>query len=150
MTKNGNSAAKGRVEDADARALAQSTDALNEMFDRASQLLRRLGFGVEAKILIETVLDDQTGQEWYRWLAYEKVGDRWALQLIEWDGIDEGPTATSLITTAPRRIRVKAAHLLPKLVEELRLEVRRERQRVDEARRALEAFVAAQDEEAKS
>lgn len=130
-----------RPQDLEARALAESTDELNAVFDSAAEHLAALGLGVGASVSLDRGVDPATGVHYGRDLVFTKRGDQWRLFVADWADHDDEPLLTP-ITSAPRNDRVAAAHKLPELLAAMRTAVRAETDRVREAKNAVESFLA--------
>jgi hypothetical protein len=127
--------------DPDAAALAAGTDELNLKLAAAEEVLRELGLGVEADVTIMSDLEDQADHNFYSIsLCFRKVGGSWSLGLVAvMEGEEQG--GLTPITSASREQRIAAASKLGDLLEAMRIQVRAERQRVDEANSAVDAFL---------
>ena len=119
--------------------LEAATDELNRSIEAAEAALVSLQLGVRACIVMQR--NDEEG--WGRYLTFGKESKVWRL-LIE-EGIDEPevPLTITPLVNASREIRLRAAELLPTLVQKLVSTAEDEIKRVEAAATAARNVVTA-------
>jgi hypothetical protein len=139
-----------------AALLSKESDKLNESANRFNAVLKKLGIGVSAWVEIDSDINDDAGVAWTLSLGYTKRGGKWGLVSKESTqdfSLPDSDDETWVFADAPRGFRVKAASVIPDLLEQLIKEAERTTKEVSEHTRNIEALtttILAEAEEPKA
>jgi hypothetical protein len=122
-----------------AGVIREATDGLNTRLSRAEQVFASLGLGVSASVCLTPPTSDDL---WFQNLNFQKEGNEWRLVLESGEHGDEPEYwSQSPLLSASREVRLKAARLLPELLEALILQAEQQAASMLETSSSVDALL---------